>query len=60
MHDRGLPPPCRSRPGVGRVRPLTEAYSSTLVLPEMSGEPADVVSGTSEVKAVGEGDLVTS
>jgi hypothetical protein len=66
--SQGLPPLCRSRPGVGRVHPLTEAYSSTLIMPMVSGEPADVVppvlaggySGASEVKAVREGDLVTS
>lgn len=60
MHYRGLPLPRRNRPGVGRVHPITEAYSSTLIVPKMSGEPAGCCSGTPEVKAVHGADFVTA
>lgn len=60
MHVPGFAPRLPGRPGVGRVHPLTEAYSSSLTLPDVSGEPAGCRTGAPEVKVVREGDLVTS
>lgn len=43
MHYSGDAPPLRSRPGVGRVHPLTEAYSSSPIMLMVGGEPAGAV-----------------